>query len=105
MSGGSVLVLPKAGVQALHQDPQAIVLPQLKTGTGVIARYQAVASVYWILHSEVQDHVPETSLVYGFERRPNPYCPGLRRMGQGLGSYPGGIVARSEVGLLPCCIF
>lgn len=77
MSDGSVLGLQKAGVQIRHQDPQAIVLPQLRTGTGVIARYQVVVFVCWILHLQVQDHVPWRGLVYGFERRPNPCYPGL----------------------------
>lgn len=57
MPDGSVLGLPKAGVRSRHQDRQASVLPQLRTGTAVIARFQAAACEYWILHSQVQDHV------------------------------------------------
>ena len=54
---GSVLESQRAGVQARHQDLQAILLRQLKTGSGVIARCLAVAFVYWILRLQVQDHV------------------------------------------------
>lgn len=100
MSDGSVLALQKVGVQARHQDSQATVLPQLTTLTAAIARYQAVAFVCWILHSQVQGHVPSTGLLNGFERHPSPDYPGLHRMGQGLSRYPEGIVARSKVELL-----
>lgn len=100
MSDGSVLGLQKAGVQAPHHDPQAIVLPQLRAGTAVTVRYLAVAFGYWISRLQVQDHVPWTGLVCGFERRLSPYCRGLRRTRQGWGCYPGGIVARLEVELL-----
>lgn len=98
MSGGSVLGLQTAVVQARHQDPQVTVLPRLMTVTGGIARFQAVAFVYWILHLQVWDHVPLIGLVYGFEWRPSPCYPDLRRMGQGAGYCRN--VARSEVELL-----
>ena len=100
MSGGSVLGSQKAGVQARHQDPPATVLRRLKTGIVEIARYQAVAFVYWTLRLQVQGHVPWTSLVHGFERHLNPCSPDLRRMGQSLGYCRGGTVARSEVEVL-----